>query len=167
MENIDLKVVGVVVLLSIIAVISLSNWEQTSLFIFSILSSEKITTGIWGGLLIFLIIHYFRNRNTDDNIISEKEGLEKPIDYLQFLFTYGAIGLTLQTTTKELFAQLNFTELSKCRDLSNFDCFGFLAVIIVLSYYSYNKVEPVVMEALALRPKEKINIVEQIEDTNL
>lgn len=150
-----MKVIGVAILLGIIATISISNWEHTSKGIFTVLSSDIITTSIWISLVIFLIIHYVRNHNTEENVISEKEGLEKPIDYLQFLFTYGAIGLTLQTTSRELFAQLNFEELSKCQEMSGFDCFGFLAVIIVLSSYSYNKIKPVVLEAI--KPKEKIN----------
>ena len=153
-KNVDFKVVGVIIILIAVIVISRNNWEFVSEQIFRILKSRTLTTVIWGFIILFSVIHYYKN-HTKGNTITEKTGLEKPIDYIQFAFTFSVIGMTIQTTARELFAQLNFAELSKCSDFDNYDCFGFFTVIVVLVVYTYGKVKPVIIETI--QPKENVD----------
>ena len=164
MKKIDYKVLIVAIVLFIIAIHSYSNWELTSKHLMSLLSSKALTFGIWIALIITSIIHYNKNYNDTENMISDKEGLEKPIDYLQFVFTYGAIGASIQALAKETFANYNFKELSKCSDFNSLDNVSFLIVIIVLIFYSYGKIKPIIQETYII--KSKIRLKEPEESIN-
>jgi len=89
-------------------------------------------------------------------LISDKEGLEKPIDYFQYILTYGSIGTSIQTLSKEVFLKYNFPEKQVCMYLNNFDYSTFVIVIFVLLFYSYGKIKPVIQETFV--NKEKIRL---------
>lgn len=164
MKKIDYKVVIVAIALLIIALYSYSNWELFSKHLMSLLGSKALTFGICIILIITSIIHYNKNYNDEENMISDKKGLEKPIDYLQFVCTYGAIGKSIQSLAKETFANYYFKELSKCSDFNVFDYVSFLMVIIVLIFYSYGKIKPIIQETYVI--KSKIGLKEPEDSIN-
>lgn len=159
-KDIDFKTLWVIIILLVVIGISSLNWEYVSKLIFKVLDSRALTSIIWIFIILFSSVHYYKN-HTKGNTITDKTGLEKPIDYIQFAFTFSAIGMTIQTTARELFAQMNFSSNAKCSELDGYDCFGFFAVIIILVVYSYDKVKPVILETL--QPKE---LVEPTESNN-
>lgn len=156
-KKFDWKTFGVAIFLITLSLISFFQWTKVSVWLFDLLKSELLTFVIWIILIVILLIHYWKNKAKESNGISEKEGLEKPIDYLQFLFTFGAIGLTLQTIAKELFAHYNFSEFSKCIGLDGFDCFGFFAVIVVLIFYSYSNLQPIILDVFEKNEETPVN----------
>lgn len=146
MKKLDYKVIGVAVILGILAIVSYANWELTSGIIMSILESRKLTFLIWLILILTGVIHYYKNYEEDNNLISDKGGLDKPVDYLQFILTFGAIGSSIQILLRETFANYNFPNKSICSELTGFDNATFVIVIIVLIFYSYGKIKPIVQE---------------------
>ena len=152
--KLDAKVIIVATLLLILALVSFFYWTTIALYILKILESKFLTFLIWVGLIITLIIHYNKNYDDDKNLISDKEGLEKPIDYVLFIMTYGAIGTSIQVLSKITFININFQSLSRCPDFTGFDNFSFIVVIIVLVFYSYIKIKPIIRETYI--NKEKI-----------
>ncbi len=146
MKKLDFKVIFVALILFIIAIISLVYWELVSKFIMNILKSKSVTIGGWILLTITAFIHYHKNKYDDKNFISEKEGLDKPIDYLQFVLTFGAIGTSVQVLSREVFAFYNFPELCNTNRFLGFDIVSFLIVIVVLTFHSYGKIKPVLQE---------------------
>ena len=158
MKKVDYKVVGVAIVLFIISVFSYTNWNLVSTFLMKFLESKILTFAIWILLIITSIIHYNKNYNEDKNMISDKEGLDKPIDYLLFVFTYGAIGSSIQALAKETFANYNFKELSKCAEFTGFDNASFFIVIIVLIFYSYGKIKPIIQETYIVKSKIRLNL---------
>ena len=158
MKKLDLKVIIVAVLLVILAFTSYLNWELMSIYLMKFIGSRILTFGIWASLVITAGIHYNKNYDDDKNMISDKEGLDRPIDYVLFVFTYGAIGTSIQALAKETFANYNFKELSKCSDFSGFDNLSFVIVIVVLVFYSYGKIKPIIQETyiekVKVRPKK-------------
>ena len=146
MKKLDYKVIGVAVVLGILAIVSYVNWEQTSESLMSILESRVLTFSIWLILILTGIIHYHKNYEEDNNLISDKDGLDKPVDYLQFILTFGAIGSSIQILLRETFANYNFPSKSICSELTGFDNATFVIVIVVLIFYSYGKIKPVIQE---------------------
>ncbi|MFD2916374.1 hypothetical protein [Psychroserpens luteus] len=161
MKKIDYKVVGVAIVLFLISVFSYTNWILVSTFLMKFLESKILTFAIWILLIITSIIHYNKNYNEDNNMISDKEGLDKPIDYLLFIFTYGAIGSSVQALAKETFANYNFKELSKCVEFTGFDNVSFFIVIIVLIFYSYGKIKPIIQETYVVKNKIRLQETEE------
>jgi hypothetical protein len=146
MNKLNTKLVIVAIGLLVASSFSFSYWTFVSNMIMKILESKFLSFTIWAVIIITTLIHYNKNHGKDKNLISDKEGLEKPIDYIQFIFTYGAIGSSIQVLAKETFANLNFKELAKCSNFSGFDNLSFVIVIIVLIFYSYGKVKPIIEE---------------------
>lgn len=165
MKKVDFKVVLAGLFLILISLLSYFKWSYFSNVILCVLNSNILTFIIWVFLTITSVIHFYRNNSEDKNLISDKEGLEKPIDYVQFIFTYGAICSSIQILAKETFVHYNFKELSKCTNFSGFDNISFVIVIIVLIFYSYGKIRPIVQETFMI--KNKIRTIEQeTEDKN-
>jgi hypothetical protein len=164
MRKIDLKVVLAGIFLILVSTISYFKWRIVSSLIILILSSNILTFFLWIFLVVVSLIHYYRNSNDDKNLISDKEGLEKPIDYVQFIFTYGAICSSIQVLAKETFAHYNFKEQSKCINFTGFDNLSFVIVIIVLIFYSYGKIRPIVQETFMI--KNKIRTIEKENEEN-
>ena len=158
MKKLDLKVIGVAIVLAILAITSYIYWEPTSEMLMKILESRILTFLIWLVLTLTGIIHYNRNNEDDKNLISDKDGLDKPVDYLQFILTFGAIGSSVQILLRETFANYNFPEKTFCKELTGFDNITFVIVIIVLIFYSYGKIKPVVQETYI--SKEKVRLKE-------
>lgn len=156
MKKIDYKISSIAIMLIVIAIVSYTNWETVSKIILTILESRELTFIIWSVLITIGIIHYVKNHSDNKNLISDKEGLEKPIDYLQYIFTYGSIGTSIQILAKEVFLKYNFPEKQVCMYLNNFDYSTFVIVIFVLLFYSYGKVKPVIQETFV--NKEKIRL---------
>ena len=159
MNKVDLKLVLASIVLLVVALISFLNWSFVSSLIIQFLTSKILTFCIWAILTIVSIIHYFRNHEKDKNLISDKDGLEKPIDYFQFVATFGAIGSSIQILARETFASINFSKLAKCSEFSKVDIFSFFIVIIVLVFYSYNKIKPIFIETFV--SKSKIRLAEE------
>lgn len=162
MKKLDLKVIIVAVFLIILAFTSYLNWELMSKYLMKFIDSKVLTFGIWVTLVVTAVIHYNKNYDDDKNLISDKEGLDRPIDYVLFVFTYGAIGTSIQALAKETFANYNFKELSKCSDFSGFDNLSFVIVIVVLVFYSYGKIKPIIQETYI--EKVKIRLKETDEE---
>jgi len=158
MRNLDFKVIGVAIGLGIIAILSYVFWKPTSEIIMTALESKIMTFCIWLILILTGVIHYYKNNPEEKNLISDKDGLDKPIDYLQFILTFGAIGSSIQILVRETFANYNFPEKSICSNFTGFDNATFVIVIIVLIFYSYGKVKPVIQETYI--SKEKIRLKE-------
>lgn len=158
MKNLDLKVVGVAIVLGVLAIISYLNWEMTAAILMSILESRELTFAIWLSLILTGIIHYNKNYEQDKNLISDKDGLDKPVDYLQFIVTFGAIGSSIQILLRETFANYNFPSKSICSQLTGFDNITFIIVITVLIFYSYGKIKPIVQETYIT--KESVQLKE-------
>lgn len=156
MKKLDYKVIGVAIVLGILAIASYVNWEQTSKILMRILESRVLTFSIWLILILTGIIHYYKNYEEDNNLISDKDGLDKPVDYLQFIFTFGAISTSIQILLRETFANYNFPHKSICSELTGFDNATFVIVIIVLIFYSYAKIKPIVQETYI--SKESVRI---------
>ena len=146
MAKLDFKVIAVAIALLTLAGISYFNWDSFSLEILRFLDSNGLTFGIWAFLIITVIIHYQKSDKSNENRLSDKDGLEKPIDYALFVGTYGAIGTSIKTVGRELFARINVPDESLCKGFSNFDSVSFGAIVILLSIYFYHKVKPVVQE---------------------
>ncbi|MBE7630468.1 hypothetical protein [Tenacibaculum piscium] len=161
MKKIDYKVVGVAIFLLVISIYSYTNWNSVAKFLMTFLESKILTFGIWILLVITSVIHYNKNYDEDENMISDKEGLDKPIDYLLFVLTYGAIGSSVQVLAKETFANYNFKELSKCAEFSGFDNASFFIVIIVLIFYSYGKIKPIIQETYIVKSKIRLEETEK------
>jgi len=164
MKNLDYKVIGVAIGLGIIAILSYVFWKPTSIYIMIILESKILTFFIWLILALTGIIHYYKNNAEDKNLISDKDGLDKPIDYLQFILTFGAIGSSIQILVRETFANYNFPKKSICVNFTGFDNATFVIVIIVLIFYSYGKIKPVIQETYV--SKEKVRLKEDVTDLN-
>lgn len=158
MKRLDFKLIGVALFLVVLAFVSYVNWDIMSHYLMKFLESKIFTFGIWVLIVVTSIIHYNKNCDEDENLISDKEGLDRPIDYILFIFTYGAIGTSVQALAKETFANYNFKELSKCSNFSGFDNISFVIVIVVLVFYSYGKIKPIIQETyiekVKVRPKE-------------
>ncbi|MBE7671568.1 hypothetical protein F7649_10635 [Tenacibaculum piscium] len=77
MKKIDYKVVGVAIFLLVISIYSYTNWNSVAKFLMTFLESKILTFGIWILLVITSVIHY--NKNYDENIISDKEDLERVV----------------------------------------------------------------------------------------
>ncbi len=146
MKNLDYKVIGVAIVLGVLAIVSYVYWKPTSEILMIILESRILTFCIWLTLVLTGIIHYYKNNEEDKNLISDKDGLDKPIDYLQFILTFGAIGSSIQILLRETFANYNFPNKSICNELTGFDNATFVIAIIVLIFYSYGKIKPIVQE---------------------
>lgn len=153
MKNLDYKVIGVALFLAVIAILSYYYWTPTSDFIMRTLESRILTFLIWLILAVTSIIHFYKNKQDNKNLISDNEGLDKPINYLQFIFTFGAIGTSIQVLSRETFANYNFLEKARCSDYSGFDNIAFIIVIAVLISYSYAKIKPVVQETYIVKRK--------------
>lgn len=156
MKKIDYKISSIAIMLIVIAIVSYTNWETVSKIILTILESRELTFIIWSFLITIGIIHYVKNHSENKNLISDKEGLEKPIDYFQYILTYGSIGTSIQILSKEVFLKYNFPEKQVCMYLNNFDYSTFVIVIFVLLFYSYGKIKPVIQETFV--NKEKIRL---------
>lgn len=162
MNKIDIKVVIIAIILVFISAGSFQKWNLISPVIMTFLESKWLTFGIWIILLVTLFIHYQKNNTAKTNLISDKEGLEKPFDYILFFFTYGAIGLSVQTLAKKTFAYYNFPNLSKCSEFTGFDNVSFVAVIIVLTIFCYEKIKPIFQETYTKKSKIKLSTTKNI-----
>ena len=141
------------ILLTLIASLAFYNWEWLSNTIMVGLKSSWLTFGFLTFLIVPTVIHFFRFNHSSEDTISNKSVFERPLDYLQFLVTYGAILLSIQAIARELFAYLNFPAEARCLDISVYDGFGFGATLIVLTTYSYAKVKPVFQQTFASERK--------------
>jgi hypothetical protein len=153
MKKLDIKVIIVTVFLLIIALISFKYWEYVSKFLMNVLNSKYMTVGGWVLLMITAFIHYYKNKDERKNVISDKEGLDKPIDYFMFFFTFGAIGTSIQVLAREVFAYYSFPDQCRIDSLKRFDIVSFIIVIIVLVFYCYNKIKPVLQETYIKKNK--------------
>lgn len=146
MKSLDVKTIGVAIVLLFVALVSYIFWGDISPWILTILNTPILTFIIWLVLGVLLFSHFRKNKTIKNGLISDKDGLEKPFDYIQSWFTYGVIGTSIQTLSREVFARLNFPELSGCLGFSDFDSLSFGGVIIVLAIYLYAKIQPIVEE---------------------
>lgn len=151
--KLDIKIIIVAVLLLILSLLSFLYWDKIAIYILHFLESQILTFLIWIGLIITLLIHYHKNYDDDENLISDKDGLDKPIDYALFIMTYGAIGTSVQVLSKITFININFKELTKCPDFTNFDNISFIVVIIVLIFLTYSRVKPIIRETYINKKK--------------
>ena len=152
-QKLDFKLIFVAIGLLILAYVSFNYWRFCAPVIFDLLDSRLLTFGIWTFLGVTLFIHYQLNHSTNENQVSDKDGLERPVDYLQYGATYGAIGTSIQVISREVFANYNFPELSKCSELEWFDGVSFLAALIILSLYCYVKLKPIIQETFLIKSK--------------
>ncbi|MCT4636576.1 MAG: hypothetical protein N4A72_02615 [Bacteroidales bacterium] len=153
MKKLDLKVVFVAIFLFSVAITSLKYWEVVSGYLFDTLNSKTLTFVIWVILIITAVIHYQKNKDDDQNLISDKDDLDKPIDYVQFVSTFGAIGTSVQVLSREVFTFFTFPDLCKTASFKGFDILSFVIVIIVLTLYCYGKVKPVLQETYIEKSK--------------
>lgn len=157
MKKLDFKLSSVAIVLIVLALVSYVYWKYVSVFILSILESESVTFILWLLLIITAIIHYYKNHSDNKNLISDNEGLEKPLDYGQFVFTYGSIITSIKILAKEIFTKYYFPDIKSCMIMNDFNYTTFILVVIVLSSYSYSKIKPVFQETYIKKEKIKIN----------
>jgi uncharacterized membrane protein len=151
MNNLNWKLIIAALLLFISAIAAYYNWDFMKLLIAGFLKSPLLTLGIWALIVIVSIIHYINNHSQELNSINDKEGLERPLDYLQFIGTYATILTSAQTFGREFFFQWNFPNETNCKNFSEFDKICMISCVFVLIYYSFLKIKPVVGEAFKKR----------------
>ena len=156
MKDVNWKLVIAIISLFALSIISFANWVEISELIMTLLESKYLTFSIWILLILIAFFHFYSHTNSK-NLISDKEGLDKPIDYLQFVFTYSAIASSIQALSREVFAHYNFKNLSKCKDFNSIENASFIIVIIVLTFYSYGRIKPVVKDLIYSKKKIKLN----------
>lgn len=147
MRNINLRLIYVALLLLLLFFSAFFAWEYVKFFIVLFLKSPILTVSIWFFLTIIAIVHYINNINKEPNSINDKEGLEKPMDYLQFVGTYATILSSAQTFAKEFFMQWNFPNETNCKNFNDFDKICIISCVFVLVYYSFIKIAPICSEA--------------------
>ena len=145
-NNIDRPILIATGIILLLTFASFSFWTEVSMIIMNVLNSHLLTVILFILVAVITFFHYQKYNHEKNDKISSKDGLEKPIDYLQFLFTHAGILISVQALTRETFAHFNFPELSQCEKFSSFDSFGFIAAIVVLTIYSYAKIQPVIQD---------------------
>jgi hypothetical protein len=161
MKNLDTKFIIIAVILIGLSIVLFRFWNTIAPSIMRILNSDLLTFGIWSLLVVTSWMHYHRNKEIEQNPISDKKGLERPIDYISFITTIGAIGTTIQVLGKELFAYYNFPSMCKTTNFNGLDMVSFGIAIAVLILYSYGKMIPVIEETYTKR--NKINSIPEKE----
>jgi len=154
-KELNWKLIVAIISLFVLSMFSFANWSNVSFFIMKLLESRYLTVGIWILILLIAIFHFYSH--TNKNLISDKEGLDKPIDYVQFVFTYSAIASSIQALSREVFAHYNFKTLSKCKDFNGIENVSFIIVIIVLTFYSYGRIKPIVKDLIYNKKKIRID----------
>ncbi len=147
MKRININLIVVALLLFLVSIVAYVFWNTIKYLICNILESGVMTAIIWILLFVIAIIHYFNNNIEDKNLINDREGLEKPFDYLQFVGTYGVILTSAQRLGKEFFLQWNFPDVTSCKNFTNIDNISLLCCVFVLVHYSFIKVSPIAIEA--------------------
>lgn len=165
MNNLNWKLIIVALLLFSSAVTAYYSWDVLKFGIAILLKSPILTLAIWASISIIAIMHYFNNHTEEPNSINDKEGLEKPMNYFQFIGTYATILTSAQTFSKEFFLQWNFPNETNCKNFTEFDRICIVSCIFVLMYYSFVKIRPVFEEAF--KKKAKVRMNEPQEKSNI
>lgn len=142
-EKLNLKLIFVTLLLLVSALAAYYYWTIMKEWILGTLKSEVLTFLIWAFLVVICLIHFVIYRSDESNVISDKDGLEKPLDYFQFVGTYGVILTFAKTFGCEFFVQWNFPEASNCNNFNKFDQICMISCVVLLINYSAHKIYPV------------------------
>ena len=142
-EKLNWRLIFVAIMLMALSLGAYYYWGVIKYWISSTLKSEILTVIIWIFLTTVLAIHFYIYRASNVNVISDKDGLEKPLDYLQFTGTYGVILTFAKTFSCEFFLQWNFPGESQCSNLGFFDKICMISCVFVLINYSFYKIWPV------------------------
>ena len=142
-ERLNLKLIFVTLLLLVSALVAYYYWVILREWILGTLKSDLLTFLIWTFLVVISLVHFFIYNEKKSNAISDKDGLEKPLDYFQFIGTYGVILTFAKTFGCEFFVQWNFPEMSQCDNFNKFDQICMVSCVFLLINYSLQKIYPV------------------------